>query len=66
EVRPGAEALARRSGVPVVCGVVLARGFRLRTWDRFLIPFPFARVRVRYAVADSDVAGALARLTADS
>lgn len=50
-VKPGAEALARRAGVPVVFGIVLARGARLRTWDRFLIPWPFARVRVRYGVA---------------
>lgn len=49
-VKPGAEALARLAGVPVVYGVVTARGMRLRTWDRFVIPWPFARVRVRYGV----------------
>lgn len=49
-VQPGAEALARRAGVPVVCGRVEARGWRAGSWDRFLVPWPFARVRVRYAV----------------
>jgi lysophospholipid acyltransferase (LPLAT)-like uncharacterized protein len=47
---PGAEALATRAGVPIVLGVVAARGLRLRSWDRFLIPYPFAQVRVVYAV----------------
>jgi lysophospholipid acyltransferase (LPLAT)-like uncharacterized protein len=49
-VKPGAEALARRAGVPVVYGVAAARGVRLHTWDHFLVPWPFARVQVRYGV----------------
>lgn len=49
-VQPGAEALARRAGVPVVWGTVEARGWRARSWDRFLVPWPFVRVRVRYGV----------------
>lgn len=49
-VQPGAEALARRAGVPVVFGFVEAPGVRLRTWDRLLVPWPFARVTVRYGV----------------
>ncbi|MDP2313294.1 MAG: DUF374 domain-containing protein [Pseudomonadota bacterium] len=49
-VKPGAEAVARRAGVPVVYGVAAARGFRLRTWDGLLLPWPFARVRIRYGV----------------
>jgi len=48
--KPGAEALARRAGVPIVFGVVDAPGIRLRSWDRFGVPWPFARVRVRYGV----------------
>lgn len=47
---PGAEALAKRLNVPVVWGRIEAPGFRLRSWDRTLIPYPFARVRVRYGV----------------
>jgi hypothetical protein len=49
-VQPGAEALARRAGVPVVYGVVEAAGLRLGSWDHFLVPWPLARVRVRYGV----------------
>jgi lysophospholipid acyltransferase (LPLAT)-like uncharacterized protein len=65
-VQPGAAVLARRADVPVVCGVVLARGLRLPTWDRFLIPWPFARVRIAYRVARPDQVGsALSQLTAD-
>ncbi len=49
-VQPGAEALATRAAVPVVWGRVEAAGWRARSWDRFLLPWPFARVRVRYGV----------------
>lgn len=64
-VHPGAEALARRVGVPVVYGVVEARGLRLRSWDRFLVPWPFAAVTVRYGVwrpGDGPLAEAMATL----
>jgi len=47
-VHPGAENLALREGVPVVFGVVDAPGFRARSWDQFLVPWPFARVVIRY------------------
>lgn len=48
-VHPGAGALAALGQVPVV--VVRARArpeIRLRSWDGFRIPLPFARVQVRY------------------
>jgi lysophospholipid acyltransferase (LPLAT)-like uncharacterized protein len=48
--QPGARALARSARVPLVFGEVEARGVRLRTWDAFLVPWPFARVRVSYRV----------------
>lgn len=48
--QPGAEALANRAGVPIVWGRVEARGWRARSWDRTLVPWPFAKVRVRYGV----------------
>lgn len=48
--QPGAAALARMERVPVVFGRIEAPGWRLSTWDRFLVPYPFARVRVRYTV----------------
>ena len=46
---PGALVVAQRSGVPVVCARASAsRAWRLRSWDRFVIPKPFSRVTVRY------------------
>jgi lysophospholipid acyltransferase (LPLAT)-like uncharacterized protein len=46
---PGALVAAQRSGafiLPVV--VATDRAWRLRSWDRFMIPKPFARVTVAY------------------
>ena len=48
-VQPGAEALAGAEGVPVVLGRLTGAGWRARSWDRFLVPWPFSRVRVVYA-----------------
>ncbi len=64
-VAPGAEALARAAQVPVVYGVVTAAGWRARSWDRFLVPWPFARVRVDYGVwkpGEGTLAAAMATL----
>lgn len=48
-VKPGLPWLASRSGVPVVPVAVGARSaWRMRSWDRFLVPRPFARVRIAY------------------
>lgn len=49
--KPGARALAAAAGVPLVFGEIEAPGLRLPTWDRMRVPWPFARVRVRYAVS---------------
>lgn len=49
-VKPGAERLALAEGLPVVYGRVRARGWRVRSWDRFLIPWPFATVEIEYGV----------------
>jgi lysophospholipid acyltransferase (LPLAT)-like uncharacterized protein len=41
--------LARSSGAPILpVGVAVDRAWRLRSWDRFTIPKPFARLRVVY------------------
>jgi len=46
---PGALIVAQRSGAPLVPVTAGARAaWRLRSWDRFLIPKPFARVKVIY------------------
>jgi lysophospholipid acyltransferase (LPLAT)-like uncharacterized protein len=48
-VRPGAVYLAKRLGLPVIpIGVSSKPCIRLRSWDRFMIPLPFARCTVVY------------------
>ena len=45
--QPGAIAAARRTGAPILpCRVVVQRAWRFDSWDRFVLPKPFARVRV--------------------
>jgi len=44
----GAVTLARKAGVPLIILVPNCRAaWRLRTWDRHLVPLPFARIRIR-------------------
>src|SRR5262249_9356731 len=48
-VKPGLVYLASRTGRPVVPVVATARpAWRLRSWDGFRVPRPFARVTVTY------------------
>jgi lysophospholipid acyltransferase (LPLAT)-like uncharacterized protein len=48
-VAPGALIVSQRSGVPILpLAAGASRAWRLRSWDRFLIPKPFARVTVVY------------------
>jgi len=48
-VKPGILAAAQRVGVPILpIHAETNRAWRLRSWDRFLIPKPFAKVRVGY------------------
>jgi len=47
---PGVAIVAHRTRAPVIgVGVSATWAWRLKTWDRFLIPLPFARVRVAYS-----------------
>lgn len=47
---PGALLAAQRTGSAVVAmGVAADRAWRLRSWDRFLVPKPRARVRIAYS-----------------
>lgn len=49
---PGAAIIAQRSGAPVIAAAASARSaWRLKSWDQFLIPRPFARVRIAYTDA---------------
>jgi lysophospholipid acyltransferase (LPLAT)-like uncharacterized protein len=46
---PGALIASQRSGAVIVPVVAVAdRAWRLKSWDRFMIPKPFARVTVAY------------------
>ena len=52
EFAPGAVVAAMRAGAPIIAfGAVVDRAWRLGSWDRFVVPKPFARVRVRYSAA---------------
>jgi hypothetical protein len=52
EVAPGILTLAQCTGMPIVpVGCVARPAWHLDSWDRFMIPWPFARVEVRYGAA---------------
>jgi lysophospholipid acyltransferase (LPLAT)-like uncharacterized protein len=63
-VAPGALVISHRTSAPMIATSATAtRAWRLRSWDRFMIPKPFARVLVGYAepirsLADSPRAAA--------
>lgn len=47
---PGALIAAQRAGAPVIAvGMSAKATWRLRTWDGFIIPKPFARVTIAYS-----------------
>ena len=49
ELKPGILAAAQRTGAPILpIHAVADRAWRLKSWDRFMIPHPFARVRIGY------------------
>jgi lysophospholipid acyltransferase (LPLAT)-like uncharacterized protein len=49
EVKPGAVAAAQHAGTPIVpAGARASAAWWLRSWDRFCIPKPFARIDVVY------------------
>jgi lysophospholipid acyltransferase (LPLAT)-like uncharacterized protein len=48
-VKLGAIAIAHGAGAVIVPGIITAdRAWYLGSWDRFMIPKPFARVTVKY------------------
>ncbi len=58
-VAPGSLIISQRTGAPMVpTAASCSRAWRLKSWDRFMIPKPFARVVVTY--------GAPLRIDADS
>jgi lysophospholipid acyltransferase (LPLAT)-like uncharacterized protein len=49
EVAPGVVAACQRAGAPLLpIRATVDRAWRLKTWDRFLVPKPFARVTITY------------------
>lgn len=47
-VEPGALVVTRRSNAPMILlGATFGRAFRLRSWDRFYLPWPFTKIRMR-------------------
>lgn len=48
-LKPGVLLAAQRSGAPLIPVAAGARrAWRLNSWDRFLVPWPLARIEVRY------------------
>lgn len=46
---PGALIVAQRTGAPVITlAVAPSRAWRLKSWDAFMIPKPFARIHIAY------------------
>jgi lysophospholipid acyltransferase (LPLAT)-like uncharacterized protein len=68
DLKPGGLIVARRTHVPLLLiGGEFASAWRLKSWDRFYLPKPFSRVRLRCEyVPNSEIAGdrddAMARL----
>lgn len=66
--KPGALIVARRGGAEVVLlGFAYEKSWRLRSWDKFQLPYPFSRVQVVARLVEpseleGDSAAALARL----
>jgi hypothetical protein len=51
ELKPGTVALARKTGAWIVpVSLAFDRSFELKTWDRMVIPFPFATCTIRYGL----------------
>lgn len=68
DVKPGSVIVARRARVPMLLvGGEFRSALRLNSWDRFYLPMPFSRVRMRCEVipvdqlADRDAGIALLR-----
>jgi lysophospholipid acyltransferase (LPLAT)-like uncharacterized protein len=62
---PGVLVVAQRSGAPIIpTTIAVSSAWRLKSWDSFVIPRPFARVTVAYGdlvyIEKSDARGALA------
>lgn len=58
-VEPGVLIVTRRTGAPLILlGAEFGSAVRLRSWDRFVLPWPGTRVRMRCTVLRGGTAGA--------
>jgi lysophospholipid acyltransferase (LPLAT)-like uncharacterized protein len=58
EVKPGAAIVARRVHAPVYAlGGQFVSSWQLRSWDRFILPKPFSRVRIQCIEFDAATLG---------
>jgi len=69
DFKPGAVIVPRRTGAPILLvGGVFQSAWRFSSWDRFYLPLPFSRVRVRCELIENrelaDRDAAVARLQA--
>lgn len=69
KAKAGVAYVAGRTGMPIVPGAAaVSRAWRLRSWDRFIVPKPGARILMQYGNpidAPQDTTAAAARLTAE-
>jgi lysophospholipid acyltransferase (LPLAT)-like uncharacterized protein len=55
DLKPGAVIVPRRTGAPLlVIGGEFSSAWRLRSWDRFYLPKPFSRVKLRCELITAD------------
>lgn len=55
EVKPGVVIVPRRTGAPLLLlGGEFTSAWQLKSWDRFYLPKPFSRVRIRCEVVDAE------------
>jgi lysophospholipid acyltransferase (LPLAT)-like uncharacterized protein len=69
EIKPGAVIVPRRTGAPLLLiGGEFTAAWRLNSWDRFYLPLPFSRVRMRCELVENrelaDRDAAVARIQA--
>lgn len=64
-VEPGVLVVTRRIHAPLVLlGMEFSRAWRLKSWDRFYVPWPFSKVTLRCTILTAPTEGT-SKLTAD-
>ena len=56
DMKPGAVNIAKNTGAPVVLlSLNHSKAWRLKSWDRFYLPYPFSRIDVRIDYLDDGI-----------